>query len=86
MRSGEDRVRQSDIVITRAPAMSDVLVDVLAGASESPPQLFEALYYAAEDDLMALMRLIAALDPDDRAKIHEHAKAMHGARQRSGSP
>ena len=41
------------------------------------PQMLEALYYSSEDDLMLIMRLVAALDPPFRASVLDYAMALH---------
>ena len=42
----------------------------------SPSVLLECLYYAAEEDLLRLMRLAAALDPSKRAQAEEQLRAL----------
>ncbi len=55
----------------------ELLTRALAAGVVSGPVLLELAYYAAEPDLLGLMRLIAALDPEQRAHVHALAQAMH---------
>ena len=48
----------------------------LAAAAISSPELLECTYYAAEPDLLALMRVSARLDPEQRAKVLAYAQAI----------
>jgi hypothetical protein len=41
--------------------------------------VIECVYYAAEPDLMALMRAVARLDPASRLKIMNYARKLAGA-------
>lgn len=84
MQSGE--TRKLEIETARAPAVGEALADVLARLPGSPAQLLEVLYYADEDDFLAIVRLIASLEPDDRAKVHAFAKAVRDGWEPPGSP
>ncbi len=53
------------------------LTRALGAGVVSGSVLLELAYYAAEPDLLGLMRLIAALDPEQRAQVHALAQAMH---------
>ena len=86
MRSGQTKKRELKLEVTTALSTVNVLADMLTGASESPWKILEGLYYAAEDDLIAIMRLTAALDTADRAKVYEYAKALHDDHKLLGSP
>ncbi len=86
MRSGQTKKRELKLEVTTALSTVNVLADMLTGASESPSKILEALYYAVEDDLTAIMRLTAALDAADRAKVYEYAKALHDDHKLLGSP
>jgi hypothetical protein len=85
MRSSQNRTQELDIEIAKAPGADALLADILAGGFGKISQLLEALYYAREDDLMAIMRLIATLEPDDRARIYAYASATCGGTGPSGS-
>jgi hypothetical protein len=57
-------------------ATSEVITRVLTGTSVGAPVLQECLYYAAEDDLLRLMRLAAALDPQRRLQAEEQLQTL----------
>ncbi len=57
-------------------AASEVITRVLSDTSVSAPALLECLYYAAEDDLLRLMRLAAALDPQRRLQAEEQLQTL----------
>jgi len=76
MQSGETRKKGLEIETARTPAANEALAVVLAKVRGSPAQLLEVLYYADEVDFLAIMRLIASLEPDERAKVHAFAKAV----------
>ncbi len=52
-------------------AAVQAFAQVLADTGVSPSELMECAYYAAEPDLMRLMRLVAALSPDQRARAYD---------------
>jgi len=45
--------------------------------AEWPPEFADSIYYSSEDDLMLIMRLVAALDPPFRASVLDYAMALH---------
>jgi hypothetical protein len=85
MRSGQNRTQEPDIEIAKASGADALLADMLAGGFGKISHLLEALYYAREDDLMAIMRLIATLEPDDRARTYDFANAICCEEGPSGS-
>ena len=63
--------------IAKLIAVSEVLTHVLTSAGVSPAVLLECLYYASnEDDLLTIIRLAVALDPQQRTKAVEMLWAM----------
>ena len=62
--------------IAKLIAASEVLTHVLTSAGVSPAVLLECLYYASNEDLLRLMRLAAALEPDQRAQAEAQLEAM----------
>ena len=62
--------------IAKLIAASEVLTHVLTSAGVSPAVLLECLYYASNEDLLRLMRLAAALKPDQRAQADAQLEAM----------
>ncbi len=62
--------------IAQLIAASEVLTHVLTSAGVSPAVLLECLYDAAKDDLLTIIRLAAALDPQQRAKAMDMLWAM----------
>ena len=62
--------------IARLIAATDVLTQVLTQAGVSSSDLLACLYFAAEDDLLAILRLAAALSPEQRAKATDLLWAM----------
>jgi len=61
----------------------DPPTDLPIGRFGRSPQMLEALYYASEDDLMVIMRLIAALDPPFRARVLDYATTLRDQQKRS---
>ena len=57
-------------------AASEMLARVLIDTRVSASALSECLYYAAEEDLMRLMRRLAALDPGERAQVAERLDGL----------
>jgi hypothetical protein len=53
-------------------------MNALTEGSVSPAMLLESLYYASDDSLFGIVRLIAALDEDGRSKVLEYAKTLYG--------
>ena len=62
--------------IAKLIAASEVLTHVLTSAGVSPAVLLECLYYASNEDLLRLMRLVATLEPEQRAQAEAQLKAM----------
>ncbi len=60
----------------RADQTLMLLTQMLDEASMNPSELLELAYYAAEPDLRQLIRLVAALDPEQRARVSAYAQAM----------
>jgi hypothetical protein len=56
--------------------MIETLARALTESAVGPSELTECLYYAAEDDLLRIMRLVAALEPEQRNRVYEDLKAM----------
>ena len=52
-------------------AALQTFTQVLADTGVSPSELTECAYYAAEPDLMRIMRLVAALNAEQRAQAYE---------------
>jgi hypothetical protein len=57
-------------------AACEVLAQVPTATAVSPSVLLECLYYAAEEDLLRLMRLAAVLNPPRRAQAEEQLRAL----------
>ncbi len=70
--------------IAKLIAASEVHTHVLTSAGVSPAVLLECLYDAAKDDLLTIIRLAAALNPQQRAKAVEMLWAMLEAKEPSG--
>ena len=62
--------------IARLIAATDVLTQVLTQAEVRPSDLLACLYCAAEDDLLTILRLAAALSPEQRAQAADMLGAM----------
>ena len=62
--------------IARLIAATDVLTQVLTQAGVSSSDLLACLYCAAEDDLLTILRLAAALSPEQRAQATDMLWAM----------
>ena len=69
---------------TRLIAACEVLTQVLTRAGVSPAVLLECLYDAAEDDLLTILRLAAALTPQQRAQAVDMLRALLEASEPSG--
>ena len=66
-------------------ATCQVLAQVPTATAVSSSVLLECLYYAAEEDLLRLMRLAAALDPPQRAQAEEQLRALLSLEELPGS-
>ena len=53
-------------------ALAQALTENAVNASE----LMECLYYAAEEDLLRIMRLVAALEPEQRVRVLQGLEAQ----------
>ena len=81
----QDGAAERDAKIARLIAACEVLTQLLTKAGVSPAGLLECLYDAAEDDLLILMRLAAALDPQQRAQAETMLRTLIGAGQTASS-
>ena len=72
----DPRPSEREASIARLIAATDVLTQVLTQAEVRPSDLLACLYYAAEDDLLTILRLAAALSPEQRAKAADILWAM----------
>ncbi|MFL5335406.1 MAG: hypothetical protein ACJ8H8_20025 [Geminicoccaceae bacterium] len=70
------RPSEREASIARLVAATDVLTRVLTQAGVSSSDLLGCLYCAAEDDLMTILRLAAALSPEQRAQAADMLWAM----------
>ena len=82
----QERASHSEASIARLIAATDVLTQVLTQTGVRPSDLLACLYCAAEDDLLTILRLAAALSPQQRAKVTDMLWAMLEAEEPSGSP
>jgi hypothetical protein len=80
------RPSEREASIARLIAATDVLTQVLTQTGVSASDLLECLYCAAEDDLLTILRLAAALSPQQRAQAVDMLWAMLEAEEPSGSP
>jgi DNA-binding phage protein len=67
--------------LARLIAATDVLTQVLTQTGVSSSDLLACLYLAAEDDLLTILRLAAALSPEQRAQATDMLGAMLEARE-----
>jgi hypothetical protein len=70
------RTSERETRIARLIAATDVLTQVLTQAGVSSSDLLAFLYCAAEDDLLTILRLAAALSPEQRAQAVDLLWAM----------
>jgi hypothetical protein len=70
------RLSEREASIARLIAATDVLTQVLTQAGVRPSDLLACLYCAAEDDLLTILRLAAALTPEQRAQATDMLWAM----------
>ena len=82
----DPRPSEREASIARLIAATDVLTQVLTQAEVRPSDLLACLYCAAEDDLLTILRLAAALSPEQRAQAADMLWAMLEAEGPSGSP
>ena len=64
------------------PSAWATLNELLATNRVSPATLLEFSYYAAEEDLCAIMRAASVLDPHERSRALEHLRTLHQPDQR----
>ena len=62
----------------------ELVSNVLEEGGVTPPQLLESLYYAADEHVFSIMRIVAALGPEERVRLLGHAKNLLG-RERAGA-
>ena len=62
------RTSEPEASIARLIAGTDVLTQVLTQAGISSSDFLECLYCTAENDLVTILRLAAALSPEQRAQ------------------
>jgi len=65
-------------MIWKIPGASDVLARALSSGDVSASQLLECVFYAAEESTLAIMREVARLDEDERAKVLAFARELGG--------
>ena len=80
------RPSEREANIARLVSAFEVLTQALTQAEVRPSDLLACLYCAAEDDLMTILRLAAALSPQQRARAVDMLWAMLEAEEPSGSP
>ena len=78
MLAPEETARPSERAasIVRLVAAFEVLTQALTQAGVSSSDLLGCLYLAAEDDLLTILRLAAALSPEQRAQAADLRWAM----------
>jgi hypothetical protein len=64
--------------ILKLPGAAETLMNALAEGSVTPAVLLESLYYASDESLFSMMRIVAALDENERAKVLDYARALQG--------
>ena len=77
------RTSEREASIARLVSAFEVLTQVLTQTGVRPSDLLAWLYYAAEDDLVTIVRLTAALTPQQRAKATDMLWAMLEAEEPS---
>ena len=65
----DPRPSEREASIARLVSAFDVLTQVLTQAGVSASDFLECLYCAAENDLVTILRLAAALSPQQRAQV-----------------
>jgi len=80
------RPSEREASIARLIATADVLTQMLTQAGVRSSDLLGCLYLAAEDDLLTILRLAAALSPQQRAQAVDLLGAMLETREPSGAP
>jgi hypothetical protein len=64
--------------------VQDLLSSVLGEGGVTPAQLMESLYYASDEHVFSIMRIVAALRPEDREELLRHAERLLGPQRTSG--
>lgn len=80
MRPMKTETSRQGVVEAEGLSMVELLAELAAGNDENYSRLMEAIYYSFEDDLMTIIKLIAALEAADREKIREFAKSLPESR------
>ena len=62
--------------LPNARGATETLLDALAEGAVEPAVLLESVYYAADETLLATIRLLAALDEGSRAKVRDYARSL----------
>ena len=70
------RPSERDAGLARLVSAFEVLTQVLTQAQVRPSDLLACLYCAAEHDLLTILRLAAALSPEQRAQAADMLWAM----------
>ena len=78
MLAPEETARSSerDAGLARLVSAFEVLTQALTQAEVRPSDFLACLYCAAEDDLLTILRLAAALSPEQRAQAADMLGAM----------
>ena len=61
--------------------VQDLLSSVLGEGGVTPAQLMESLYYASDEHVFSIMRIVAALPADDRMELLRHAQQLLGPKR-----
>jgi hypothetical protein len=81
-REEEETAAQGDAIVlcsaARQPATRGIerLTQLATDAALSPAVLIECLYYASDPALLPLIRLVAALGPENYAQAEEQLRAL----------
>ena len=62
----------------KLPGTMHALLGALTEGSVTPAVLLESLYYAADESLLTLVRIVAALDESARARVLDYARSLSG--------
>ena len=86
LRLDQERASHSEASIARLITTTNNHTQKQTQAGVSSSDLLAVLYCAAKDDLVTILRLAAALSPEQRAQAADMLWAMLEAREPSGSP
>jgi hypothetical protein len=64
--------------------VQELLSSVLGEGGVAPARLIESLYYASDDHVFSIMRVVAALGPQQRAELLAHARKLLGPERACG--